>query len=147
MAKNRAYNGTVYATEELLKCERFVGPVYNPGRRDNGIIEALLKNGKSSFCTSADFLVYDCHYPNVISEPYPAIAVAWVHRAMHVTDDKVAFLLPLRFMETMEFKELIDKTPFARIYVLTKHLPIRKGCSAWFVWQKGHVEQPAIRWI
>lgn len=139
--------GSSYATNELLKRERIVGQVYEVVQSDIGIVSALNKNGISSFHTSMDFYEYDCAFHNVITEPGPTISEKFVSRALYVTYHKVALFLPLRFMETPEAKKLFDSTPLVRVYVLTKRFPYRRGCMAWFVWEKGNYDKPSIRWI
>lgn len=140
-------SGVIYATQELLKCERFVGQVYLPAPQSDGMDKIIFANGNALFLTSSNFLEYECHYPNVICEPPKDKITEWTYRALDVAFAKTAFLLPVSFMETEEAKDLVDNTPLARVYILTKHLPFRRGGSAWFVWEKGNLEAPRIRWI
>lgn len=145
--KTRPVAGTIYATQELISRERFVGQIYLPGQKGSGMESILFCNGNYLFMTSADFLEYEHHCPNIVCEPSPKVAIPWVHRALDLAFNKIAFLLPTRFMESVEAKNLFDKTPLVRVYILTKHLPFRRGASAWFVWEKGNLEAPKIRWI
>jgi hypothetical protein len=145
--KKHPIQGSLYATQELIKRERFVGQVYDPARRDNGIIDTFILNGNPLFMTSCDFLEHDGLFSNIITEPDPDVAVVWANRALYLAFNKVAFLLPARFIETEQAKDLFDKTPLVRVYILTKHLPFRRGASAWFVWEKGNFASPKIGWI
>lgn len=146
-AKRTPIDDTIYATQELIKRERFVGQCYLPGADHQGIGQVLFGKGNSLFITSCDFLEYEARYPNILCEPIADVALSWAYRAVDLAFQKVAFLLPVRFMETEDAKVLFDKTPIARVYVLTKRLLLRRGASAWFVWEKGHLEAPKIRWI
>lgn len=136
-------DGSIYAVTELIARERFVGQVYEAAHQDEGISRVLLANGNSLFRTSVDFLEYEAWFPNVVTEPHPDVAGAWARRALQVTYDKVAFLLPLSFIETLEAKELRP----TRIYVIMKRLPFRRPVMGWFVWQKGAFEDSIIRWV
>lgn len=136
-------DGSIYAATELIARERIIGQVYEAAHQDEGISRVLLANGNSLFRTSADFLEYEAWFPNVVTEPQPAVAAAWARRALQITYDKVAFLLPISFIETVEAKE---PRP-ARIYVIRKRLPFRRSVMGWFIWQKGAFEDTMIRWI
>ena len=138
---------TANATKELLARERFVGLIYDVCRSDDGITNAVIAKGLSVFHTSVNLIDYDCLMPNIITEPHPTIGAEFIQRALYVTSQKIALLLPLKFMETLAAKNIIDKTPLVRVYVLTKRLPFRRGCMGWFVWEKGNFDKPSIRWI
>lgn len=140
-------DGSIYAIQELLKYERFVGQIYEPCRRDEGIGRVLVNHGNPLFTTSLDFLEFDCSFANVVGEPDLGLAISWTNRALELVYKKVAFLLPLRFLEGKPAKALFEKTPLVGIYVITRRLPGRRGTYAWFVWEKGNIERPFIRWI
>lgn len=148
MAQTRnPIEGTIRATELLVERERFVGTVYVPTMEDHGIQSVLVSKGVSTFTTSADFLAYDCRYPNVIDILPARLGDSYARRAVHIVFQKVALLLPVRFMETKKAKQLFSETPLVRVYVVTEKIPYRTGTHAWFVWEKGNLASPKIRWI
>jgi hypothetical protein len=140
-------DGSVWATEKLFEYEKFHGQVYVPDRNDNGIENVIVKHGGSTFNTSIGFLDYDARYPNVIGEPPPKLAHLYVKKAIDVSFDKVAFLLPVNFMHTQKTKTLFDETCLIHVYILTKRIVFRPSIMAWFVWQKNNWAQTKLKLI
>lgn len=141
-----------YAATELIRRERFIGEIYDAHHIDDGIAEAFIQNGNAIFITSQDFLANQNRGTNVVTAPPIRLGAAYARTAISLCTDKVALLLPIRWMTTPEAKTLFEETPLARIYVLTKRLRYHKDGNrlapmAWYLWQKGHFEGPMIRWI
>lgn len=144
----RSADSSAEATRALLKHERFVGTVYEPVRYDTGIEEAVHANGNALFMTSIGLLDYDRpDITNIITEPRPEDAAAFAHKAVDLVTHLAAFLLPLDFLASADAKTLFAGLPLARVYVLGMRLACRKGPMAWYVFEKGRLDAPIIRWI
>lgn len=144
---------TSYATARLFSKERFYGGVYEPFRIDEGIIKAAHTNGYSIFMTSIGLLNYDRHdIDNIIGEPsfHPKVGptiTALLEKSLDLALHKVAFLMPLESIADPEMIDLATRTPLARIYIMESRLKYRKGVMAWYLWERGWLESPALRWI
>jgi hypothetical protein len=98
---------------------------------------------------------------NIVSNPpYKApILRAFVDRALGIASHKVAFLLPLTFLEGQRKASWLRSTPLARVHVFTWRLSMPPGelllrgevepegglkCFAWFVWEHGWQGLPLV---
>jgi hypothetical protein len=143
-----------HATESLLRRERFVGEVYEPWHSDDGIADAIVQNGNAVFITSIDLRDYDRRVKNIVTEPPLVVGCqrldggeVTVRKGLELASGKIAVLLPVAWMAGPASRRLFAETPIARIYVLTRKLRFRPGRMAWYVFEKGVIEPPQIRWI
>ena len=115
--------------------------------------------------SGVDFLkVEDVWNGDIITNPPYKFAQDFVEHAMKlieksdVADLKVAMFLKLTFLEGQARKKMFEKYPPKVIYVYSQ----RRKCAlngefektgssasayAWFIWQKGFVGNPIIKWI
>ena len=95
---------------------------------------------------------------DIITNPPYKYAKEFVEKALAVVKPghKVAMFLKLTFLEGKNRRELFKKYPPKCIYVSSARLQCGKngnfdGTSmvayAWFVWKKGYVGEPKVRWI
>lgn len=132
-------------------------PVYCMDLVDRGYPNTLVK----------DFLTYDFldqKFDNIITNPPYSLAQEFLEKSMNIINDngKIAMFLKIQFLEGAKRLEMFKKYPPKYIYVFTKRQnPWRNGnpldekgkpwsstmCFAWFVWEKGSMSEPIIRWL
>lgn len=132
-------------------------PVYCMDLVDRGYPNTLVK----------DFLTYDFldqKFDNIITNPPYSLAQEFLEKSMNIINDngKIAMFLKIQFLEGAKRLEMFKKYPPKYIYVFTKRQnPWRNGnpldekgkpwsstmCFAWFVWEKGSMSEPIVRWL
>lgn len=158
------------ATEALLSVETFDGPIWEPACGAGAISRVLVAHGHSVISTDLvergygspriDFLMELApRAPNIISNPPFKLAAQFARRACDLTTGKVAMLLRLGWLEGRARREMFAETPFARLWVFSRRLPMmhRHGYDgpeststiafAWFVWDHAHSGPPTIGWL
>ena len=95
--------------------------------------------------------------PNVITNPPFKIMQEFATHALGLGCEKLCLLGKLAFLEGQDRTKWLETTPFKCAYVFRKRLTLyRYGekmknsgmiAFAWYVWEKGHVGEPVIRWI
>lgn len=106
----------------------------------------------------------DC---DIITNPPYKYAREFVEHAIRWVSEghKVAMFLKLTFLETKGRRELFDKYPPKYVYISSSRLECLKNgetkdkngrdltgiggavCYCWFVWEKGFIGEPIIRWF
>lgn len=172
--QNDYYATPPSAVEELLKRESFNKYVLEPAVGGGSIAEVLKSHGhivqsmdivdrgyegtevRDFLQTSKDDLICS---PDIITNPPYSIATEFVEHALDISMDsvKVAMLLKIQFLETKKRLALFRKYPPKFIYVFTNRIACAKNgnfngessavCYAWFVWKKGSISEPVVRWI
>jgi hypothetical protein len=142
----RRSKATEKATAALLRQERFRGMIYDPSRTDEGILAAALAADYSLFMTSMGYSHEGRDIDTIIAEPMRDLEEI-LPKALDLVIDKVAFLLPVEDLVTEKMHRLVDKTPLARIYLIQDKLTYRPRKMAWYVWHKGWIEAPVLRWL
>ena len=109
----------------------------------------------------ADFLADERSAENIVSNPPYDIADQWLAHALRITERRVALLLPLRWLASERRVSAGTGAALASVVILTPRPSIPPGRLlqaqqivpsggktdyAWFVWEKGHVGRPDIRW-
>ena len=171
---NRA-NMDYYATppiavEWLLKYEKFSKHVWEPTCGGGHISETLKKHGYHVKSTDKvnrgytdtvilDFLeCTDKFNGDIVSNPPYNMSTPFVLKALELTSGKVAFLMKLQFLETIQrYKKIFVEHPPARVYIFTKRIGCWKNgidtgagsavCYTWTVWDSEYTGEPIIRWI
>lgn len=162
-----------YATQELLKREVFCGSIYEPACGDGAISEVLkdiypkqkiystdLYDRGYGDKTGIDFIAYDYNikrFDNIITNPPYSLAQDFVEKSLQITNNKVAMLLKIQFLEGVKRYNMFKSTPLKSIYVFSKRLNMTRNgdrmknstmlCFAWFVWDKGYHGKPQVDWI
>jgi len=173
-AANDWYQDGPEATESLLGAERFAGLSWDPacGR---GTIPGVLA-GHDLACLRSDIVdrgcgaeVTDflqatpqCEIDNIVSNPPFNLAQPFAERALSIARHKVAFLLPLTFLEGMKRAHWLSTSPLARVHVFSWRISMPPGellaagavkseggkkAFAWFVWERGWVGPAQCRFL
>lgn len=167
------------ATRALLKVERFEGTIWEPACGDGAMSRELEAAGYQVVSTDLidrgygeggrDFLAeWSPLAPNVVTNPPFRWAVEFVDRALVLTSPdrpgnlmrgKVALFLRLAFLEGQDRGAWFPTTPLARVWVMSRRVPMGRGrvadektdkgviAFAWFVWEHGHEGRPALGWL
>lgn len=85
-----------------------------------------------------------------------------IGRALSIATHKVAFLLPLTFLEGQARAAWLATTPLARVHVFSWRISMPPGellvagkvkptggkkCFCWMVWEHGWIGPPQVRWL
>lgn len=105
--------------------------------------------------TNSDFVSYD-----ILTNPPYKYAKEFVEKAIEKVNNGfyVVMYLKIQFLESKSRYELFNKYPPKYVYVnsnrqtcyINGDMSEKKSsasCYCWFVWQKGFVSEPIIRWI
>ena len=97
---------------------------------------------------------------DIITNPPYKYAIEFVEKAISsvTSGHKVAMLLRLSFLEGISRRKLFDRHPPKTVYVASKRILCAKNgdfensdgsaiAYAWFVWEKGFVGEPTLRWF
>ena len=111
---------------------------------------------------NTDFLksIPDSWCGDILTNPPYKYAKEFVEKAMEVTREGTytVMFLKIQFLEGQGRKELFEKYPPKYVYVnskrqicyingnMSKKLS-SASCYCWFVWEKGFLGEPVIRWI
>lgn len=158
------------ATRALLAAEQFEGAIWEPACGDGAMSRVLEAAGHQVVSTDLinrgygeggrDFLMeWTPIAPNIVTNPPFRWAVEFGDRALQLTTGKVALFLRLAFLEGLERQRWFASTPLARVWVMSRRVPMARGKAAeagegngviafaWFVWEHGHVGPPALGWL
>jgi hypothetical protein len=165
------------AVEILLENESFCHYVWECACGEGHISKVLLNAGYDVKSTDLidrgfedtevlDFLKTDVEYRkrdfsrDIITTPPYKYAKEFVEHALDISMDstKIAMFLKLTFLEGQARKKLFKKYPPKTIYVFSGRVKCAKngnfdevGSSAvayaWFVWEKGFIGNPVIKWV
>ena len=100
---------------------------------------------------------------DIVTNPPYKYAKEFVEHALDISPygTKVAMFLKLTFLESKKRKELFEKYPLKTLYVSSSRLQCAKNgdfqkyskgvgtavAYGWFVWEKGFLGEPIIKWI
>jgi hypothetical protein len=157
------------ATRALLKVERFVGTVWEPACGDGAMSTELAAAGYDVISTDlidrgygevADFLMeWTPRAPNIVTNPPFRWAIEFIDRALQLTTGKVVMFLRLAFLEGVERGKWFPGTPLARVYIMSRRVPMGRGkiagadeghgviAFAWFVWEHGYSGAPTLHFL
>lgn len=158
------------ATEALLRVETFDGPVWEPACGEGDMSRVLEAAGYTVISsdlvdrgygeTRIDFLMeHQSRAPNIITNPPFGLAKEFVDRALILSSGKVAMFLRLAFLEGIERGSWFPFTPLARVYVMSRRVPMQRGrlkqagdghgsiAFAWFVWDPQHKGPPSLHFL
>lgn len=166
------------ATKALLAVEEFVGAIWEPACGTGDMARVLADAGHEVIATDLigrgygeggrDFMMeWAPRAPNIVTNPPFSWAVQFVDRALQLTTPpagqnaprKVAMFLRLAFLEGQVRGRWFPSTPLARVYIMSRRVPIGKGrlleedekagplAFAWFVWEHGHLGAPELRFL
>jgi len=168
-AANDWYMEQADAPEALLRAERFSGLSWDPACGVGTIPKALIAAGLRCAGTDLiyrgyigpeqyapmDFLAAEAipdEVANIVSNPPFNLSRKFADRALSIATHKVAFLLPLTFLEGQSRALWLETTPLARVHVFAYRVSMPPGellmsgaveptggkkAFAWFVWEQG----------
>ncbi len=172
-ASNDWYVDQPDAAAALLAVERFSGTSWDPACGIGTIPSVFHAHGLHCMGTdlvdrgyrhpsfgTADFLNCAGRFENIVSNPPFSLARPFADRALDRATHKVAFLLPLTFLEGAARAKWLEQTPLARVHVFSWRISMPPGdlllagkvkpeggkkAFAWFVWEHGHVGPAQVR--
>lgn len=169
--ENDYYPTHPVATLALLGVEKFTGPIWEPACGEGHISAVLQSRGFYVISTDLvdygfgmagiDFLAWphgNDRAPDIITNPPFKLAHQFIGRALELTANqggKVAMFLRLAFLAGQERGRWFPCTPLARVYVMSRRVPMQRGRLAtdddnggmldfaWFIWDWSHpIGQP-----
>lgn len=158
------------ATKALLAVERFEGAIWEPACGDGAMSRVIEEAGYNVISTDlvdrgygqggCDFMMeWSPRAPNIVTNPPFRWAVEFTNRALFLTTGKVALFLRLAFLEGVERGRWFGATPLARVWVMSRRVPIQRGriaddgdssgmmAFAWFVWDHRYLGRPEIGFL
>ena len=164
--KNDFYATPTYATEILLKKEKFVGNIWECACGDGAISKVLINKGYEVYSsdlidrgygnTPEDFLKSDKVFDNIITNPPFNLATEFNLKALQSVKNKVVFLCKLSHLEGIKRADVIfSQKKLKKIYVFSKRLNFTKdGIKAnglmsfgWFIYDVNFNGLPEVDWI
>jgi len=169
--KNDYYATEPKAMDLLLEKEKFNANIWECACGEGHLSKQLIHNGYKVYSTDLidrgfgiggiDFLqqtkIFD---GDIITNPPYKYAKEFILKSLNLipTGNKVAMFLKIQFLEGKARKKMFLKYPPKTIYVSSSRLKcaingeFKKVKSsavayAWFIWQKGFMSDPIIKWI
>ena len=159
------------AVRDILTKEKFSKWVLEPCCGGGYMAEEIKKAGykvsaydivNRGYGKQADFLNTDWEQGkwDIITNPPFKSVTLFIRKAIEICKEKVAILLPLRYLTSQERYDFYKEYPPARVYAYTNRICIakngrfdkyQKGQSAviyaWFIWEKGYRGDTILKWI
>ena len=170
--KNEYYATDPSVTRDLLSCELFHSPILEPCCGGGFMAEEIKKVGyEVEACDivdrgygkgNIDFITAE--FPmglyDIITNPPYSDFIPMLKKAISICYNKVAMLLPLRYLSSQERYEIFKQYPPKYVYVYIERICIAKNGKfeeyeagmnmemyAWYVWEKGFEGEPTLRWM
>jgi predicted RNA methylase len=164
-------------TKALLNVLKLNGSILEPACGDGHISEVLKEYYPNQEIVSTDlvyrnygkgnvdFITHDYgrKFDNIITNPPFSLAKEFVEKGLEISNDKVIMLLKIQFLESSKRKEFLMNSPLKYIYVFSeRQSTLKDGLElnplnnkpwsttlllAWFVWEKGYVGDPIVKWL
>lgn len=159
------------ALDALFKVENFDQTIWEPACGGGHLSEAIKEHGKDVHSTDlidrgygtggVDFLTQNDIWPgDIITNPPYILSTEFVYKAMSLLTPgkKLAFLLRIQFLESVKRRKLFAEYPPKFVYVFSRNIRCAKNGDfknatgnastyAWFVWEKGFIGEPIVRWL
>lgn len=167
-----------YATEPkavrmLLELEKFEGKIWECACGEGHLSEEMKRLGYEVYSTDlinrgygdgqVDFLGIENHETidmNIITNPPYIYANEFIEKALDIMTEgnKLALIMPTRYLEGKARKRIFTDTPPKVLYVSSSRLKCAINGNfeamtgsavsyAWFVWQKGHKQDTILKWF
>lgn len=165
------YKTPTWAVEKLIEKISFNGEVLEPASGSGAISKVLEANGYKVISQDIRiddsvygrkgqdiFEIKDMKVKNTITNPPYYCAQDFVLKSLELTEEKVALLLKLQFLEGAKRYEFFKNTPLKYVLVFCKRItmypegqekPKNSGtiAYAWFIWEHGYKGRPQIDWL
>ncbi|MBF0781135.1 NAD(P)-dependent oxidoreductase [Granulicatella sp. 19428wC4_WM01] len=157
------------ATELLLEQEKFNIKILEPACGQGHISEVLASHGYRVISSDLidrgygqvrNFFDFSDWDGDIITNPPYREALKFVKHSLNIIKPqrKVAMFLKIQFLESKERRCFFEKCPPKVIYVSSGRLICARNaefnkykssavCYAWYIWEKGYIGEPIIRWI
>lgn len=170
--KNEYYATHPSVTEALMKAEKFAPEILEPCCGGGFMADVIKSYGYKVEATdlidrgygkgNVDFLLapfQEGRYDIITNPPY-SLFLPMIKKALKMAKNKVAMLLPLHFLSSMERLKFYEEHPPVRVYVFSHRICIAKNGKfddyeagqnttiyAWFVWEKDYKGETILKWI
>ena len=168
--KNDFYATPPRAAEDLLRNYPSINNIWECAAGQGHLAEVFKAQGKLGRATElyergygetgVDFLKQTESWNGwIVTNPPFKFAKEFAMKANELASVGVALFLKIQFLESVKRRELFEKYPPRYVYVYTKRCPQcalggdfskptgNAVCYAWFVWEKGFLGEPVVRWI
>ena len=170
---NNFYATHPSCTSDILREEDFCKDILEPFCGVGTMSEVIKQNGHNvvsydivdrGYGQIGDF--YHTEFPkrkyDIITNPPYDNVITLVLRCLDICKDKVALLMPLRYLSSSSrYNELYKKYPPARVYVYQERICIAKNADfkkysdaganleiyGWYIWERGYKGTTELRWI
>jgi hypothetical protein len=157
-----------WATHALLLCEKFEGSVLEPCCGDGSMAKVIQEAGYSVTSSDkfdrgfgaypVDAFTYSGNVTNVITNPPYNLAYELLDHFLPITDNKIALLLRLSFLESKKRYSLFQTTPPSTVHIFSERLSLAPAGTevqgggtvsyGWFVWDKADTsKQTVLKWL
>ncbi|MDE2471887.1 MAG: hypothetical protein KGL35_24965 [Bradyrhizobium sp.] len=161
-----------WCSVQFFRQERFAGDIWEPSCGLGRIAIAARAAGHVCHATDLvdrgfgaqhDFRRTDrrVRVANIVSNPPFGIADDYVPLALELAEQKVAMLLPAKWVQGDKRSRWMETTPLRKVYFIAPRPSMPPGPVvvageapgngttdyAWFVWEHGHVGAPEIGWV
>jgi hypothetical protein len=160
-------------TADLLRVETFSNEILEPCCGGGYMADVIKSEGYSVVASDlvdrgygqggVDFLTADFpvgKYDIITNPPYTNVS-AFIKKALEICNRKVAILMPLRYLSSMErFETLYRENPPKHVYCYMNRITIAKNGEfekyeagmnleiyAWYIWEKGYNGETILKWI
>ena len=166
------YTTPAWAVASLLKREKFVGDVLDPGCGKGAISDAvkvcsgnqvtsidLYDWGYANGQANIDFLDYETSHDNVIMNPPFKLLSQFINKGIELSGNKVAVFARINALETKgRFNEIHKDNAPTRVYLFVNRVKCLKGghddgegsavLYCWMVWDKSNTSNVTeLHWI
>ena len=166
--KNDFYATPTYATEILLKKEKFVGNIWECACGDGAISKVLINKGYEVYSSDLidrgygevgiDFLKSDKRVDNIITNPPFNLSTEFTLQAFKLARKKVVMLSKISYLEGIKRREQIfNQKKLQKVYVFSRRVPFKKESTqklasglmafGWFVYDVNYNGLPEVDWI
>lgn len=167
-----------YATEPkairlLLELEKFKGNIWECACGEGHLSEEMKRLGYNVYSTDLinrgygdaqmDFLGIENNNivdMNIITNPPYKYANEFIIKALDIISEgnKLALILPIRYLEGKTRKKIFTETPPKIVYISSSRIKCAMNgsfeamqgsavCYAWFVWEKGFKGDTILKWF
>jgi len=163
--KHDFYVEPAWCVRGLFSAVSFDGAIHDPACGTGTILKVCKELGY--VCAGSDIrgapswdFISDAPFTvsNIISNPPFNLAEPFIRKAWAVTTKKVAFLMPLSFLESARRKKLFTDCPLSRVIVSRSRISMPpayvttkwKGgvrAFAWYVWDHDYEGEPRLAWF